>query len=127
MSRENETKQVKVDITFEQFKDVIITALEGGSNYWYTINSIDIPPKYVGCGSRVDRIAEKLWDDPEYKLPIYDVEDDSEQLGELSMQGFLDNAVKDIWAFNEMLNGEFDANTADILFQLAIMGEIVYG
>ncbi len=48
-------------------------------------------------------------------------------LGDLSMQGFLDNAVKDIWAFNEMLNGEFDANTADILFQLAIMGEIVYG
>jgi len=127
MSRENETKQVKVDITFEQFKDVIITALEGGSDYWYLIKDEDIPPIYVGCGSQIDRIIDKVWDDPEYKLPIYDIEDESEQLGELSMQGFLDNAAKEVWAFNEMLNGEFCADSADVLFQLAVMGEVTFG
>jgi hypothetical protein len=127
MSRENETKEVKVSITFEQFNDVILTAMEDGSTYWYLIDEDDVPPMYVGCGSRVDRIIERLWDDPEYKLPIYDLENEDELLGELTMQGFLDNAAKEIWAFNEMLNGEFDANSADVLFQLAVMGEIVYG
>tara|TARA_R110000822_G_scaffold51176_4_gene133158 strand:+ start:2177 stop:2554 length:378 start_codon:yes stop_codon:yes gene_type:complete len=125
MSRDNETKQVKVDITFEQFNDVIVTALEGGSNYWYLIHDEHIPTGV--WGSRIDRVVEKLWDDPEYVLPIYDVEDESELLGELTMQKFLDNIGKHESAFADLLNDNLDGYSADMLFQMAVMGEVVYG
>jgi hypothetical protein len=127
MSRDNETKQATVAITFEQFQNVMVTALEGGSNYWYLIHDEHIPPIYVGCGSRLDRVTEKLWDDPEYVLPIYDVEDESELLGELTMQKFLDNIGKHESAFADLLNDNLDGYSADMLFQMAVMGEVVYG
>lgn len=113
--------------------DLLCTALEGGSNYWYMLGDID-KTHFIKGESLVDNLARSFITDKEYKLDVYDIEsdeDDPELLGSVN--------YRDIeWALNEMaleypkmyaniIAEQYDADDADVWFQLATMGEVVYG
>ena len=53
--------------------------------------------------------------------------EDESLLGTLSKESFLANAGREPWALLELMNERLDANSADVLFQLAVMGEVVFG
>ena len=128
-------------------EDVIVTALEGGSNYWYWIKidehwfevakRYDIqlaknenPPR-TSANPVTIRISNALLNVENFSMNVYDLEDPDERLGALSKESFVKGcelcAVKypNVWA--NLLTGNYDANDADVLFQLAVMGDVVFG
>jgi hypothetical protein len=126
--------QITQEIEYQTFEDVLVTALEGGSNYWYLLK--DSIPKLSGRPGLAlsERIAQCVWNgnaEIEYKLNIYDLEDEEELLGTLSNEsahtGFQLMAEEYPEAFARILNEQYDADDADIWFQLTIMGEVVFG
>lgn len=125
------TLTTKIQITRDDFESIIVTALEGGSNYWYSLGE-GIPPKDENNTPLSVRIANKLFDDPEYKLAVHDIEDEEgEPLGYISQQSLLDayGIIAQKWPhhFSDMTSDDYDAITADVFFQVAVMGDIVFG
>jgi len=128
---------VKTKITEDQISAVIVGAMEGGSNYWYFVDTKEakgLPPKKHD-GSIDDcltmRISRALVNDPEFSLPVRDLENRDEVLGVLtpeSMKKAFEIAATEYPdAFQNIIQENDDANDADILFQLAVMGELVFG
>lgn len=100
--------------------DLLVTAFEGGSNYWYFINTSH-------QGHPADYITQK-----DGILEITDLESESNDvLGmltydrclkgmELLKQDYIDH-------YNDAINEEYDATTADVFLQLAVMGDVIFG
>jgi hypothetical protein len=70
--------------------------------------------------------------DHEISVPIYDVEDEDEMIGEISlatMEDRLQKMYNDGYheTLKEHINGGGDADTADIIMQYLTMGDVVYG
>lgn len=143
---EERAEKVKTaQITKDQIIDVFVTAIEGGSNYWYYI--IDVPKEITymvkeegitfseACGKHVLNGGE---------LVIYDVEevgdmekvdeystDKPEPLGYINMDSLLDaiSIMKKDYPerYENIIMDEYDAEDADVFFQIATMGDIVFG
>lgn len=116
------------EITYNIFENIIVTALEGGSNYWYLINDKIGQPKGTSPSTY---IADKLWNDKEYRLDIYDINDEDELLGVITnktcQKAF--NIMADRYPkhLDNILDENIDNDDADIFFQLAVMGEVTFG
>jgi hypothetical protein len=74
--------------------------------------------------------------DKDYKLPIYDIEsadefEDMDKLGDVtyhSMARAFSIMSKDYPSqLGNILSGNYDSDDSDIWFQIATMGEVVYG
>ena len=126
---------IKREMDYDSFEDLIVTALEGGSNYWYMIdldNSTGFIKKYADDSRpKSIRIADALYNNEESSVTILDTEDEEETLGVLTHQSVrktLEDFPKDHqWALDNVLNGDYDANDADVVFQVLVMDDVVYG
>lgn len=124
-------------ITDEQRSNLLCSAIEGGSNYWYLLNEdscqiINEKGKPQGSTERiplVDKMFKALQAAAE--IPVYDIEDATELLGKISMSSIKrgeEIMVKDYPGhFADIISESDDANTGDVWFQLAVMGQVVYG
>lgn len=128
-------------------EDTIVTALEGGSNYWYWIKcdehwfevakrydktiAANEDPKRESYNPLSIRIANALLNVEGFEMNVYDLEDPDNRLGKLSFESFkkgcelCNEKFPDTWG--NLIREDFDANDADILFQLATMGDVVFG
>ena len=116
-------------------ENIFVTAIEGGSNYWYFLSdeAIAIIRGYVPDS-----------DDPYlstaiYKaiklgavIPINDAENEEDVIGQLSINTFATRLQKmyddgNGDALEAEIREEGDAGTSDIVFQYLAMGEIVFG
>lgn len=130
-----------VVLTKDSFTDEIRTnllcsALEGGSNYWYwlgndatkVINKL-APRNKDFTDTLVDRIYTALKAGGE--IPVRDAEDPKTVLGKLSMAGMVKAEIlmhnKHQRHYADVICENDDATTGDVFFQLAVMEEIVYG
>jgi len=125
---------IKREMDYDSFENLIVTALEGGSNYWHMIDlgdskgikfyALDPRPKSI-------KIADALYNNEYSSVTILDAEDEEETLGTLTYQSVrksLENFPKDHqWALDNVLNGDYDANDADVVFQVLVMDDVVYG
>ena len=126
------TIEIKIKFTQENLEDIFVTALEGGSNYWF-----DLSPRTVD-DVRSLKLTERSF--PEKLLhyvmsgsliAVYDVESE-DKIGELSRPLITerlstlanDSAYK--YALDNIMSGDFDANDADVCFQYMCLGEVVY-
>tara|TARA_R110002012_G_scaffold10029_1_gene46708 strand:- start:1846 stop:2274 length:429 start_codon:yes stop_codon:yes gene_type:complete len=136
--------KMDVSIPLEAIEEVLVTALEGGINYWGCLDGEDISVFHKWFEEKIEAGELKRDDSVHYgwmdamfqgcphKIAVYDVEDD-EPLGYLSMENIgkgLQLAMRDyqsVYAqhFPEYDNG--DVISADVLFQLMTMGDVVYG
>lgn len=127
----------KTRITEEEISAVVVTAMEGGSNYWYFVDTKEskgLPPK-KNDGSISDcltmRISKALAEDPNFSMPVRDIENREDVLGVLSQESMkkaFEIAAKEYpRAFQNIMTDNGDAEDADIIFQLAVMGELVFG
>lgn len=118
--------KIKREVKLRDITDLLVTAFEGGSNYWYWLHREDLP-KIEEDLSISEVVAKKIYSDPEYSLPIYDIENPVDKLGELSqssiVRALLDNPII---ALKILDDGDYDANDADIILQCAVMGEILF-
>lgn len=124
---------IPLNITKEQIADQLCTALEGGSNYWYMLGDVD-RIYFDKSLTLVDNLVRSLLVDKEYELNVYDIEsneDEPELLGKVTYKS-IGNAFTLMGAhypkqLANIISGDYDADDSDIWFQLATMGEVVFG
>jgi hypothetical protein len=112
--------------------DLFVTALEGGSNYWYYLPRIPDGVREIMAELDME-LTEAIG---EYVLrggsiDINDAEDEETKLGTVDMTSLLEaiDILKNYYtrAYENIIDEEYDADDADIFFQLAVMGEVTFG
>ena len=128
---------IKKTIPRDVLENIFVTALEGGSNYWYTLSDdalklirAAVPKskeKYISIA-----ILEAILDHG-VEVPINDAENEEDVLGYISSKTMqerfqvLFNDLDSSWALSNELEGNGDASSSDIIFQFMVMGEVVFG
>ena len=124
------------EVTREVIENIIVTALEGGSNYWYYIN--DNGYDAVRNAVKMEKslpfplaLVEAVLDHGAV-VEICDIEDTDEVLGVVSANSIQDGLQKladsdESHALMDELSYNGDADTSDICFQYIVMGEIIFG
>lgn len=127
------TTTIQNPITDERRIDLLVSALEGGSNYWYWLRGRAM--NIVGFIAPADKstpTVDRIWKALKLglALPVHDIET-KELLGSLSLESILEGekimVEKYPSHFADIINENDDASTADVWLQLAVMKEIVYG
>jgi len=140
--------KMDVSIPLEAIEEVLVTALEGGINYWGYLDGGDITvfnkwfDEKIEVGElKRDESIHYKWMDAMFqgcphKIEVYDIEEedeDEEPLGYLSMDNIgkgLQLAMRDYPSVYAQHFPEYDSGdviSADVLFQLMVMGDVVYG
>lgn len=119
-------------ITKQRISDLLCSAFEGGSNYWYIITA-NIKPAKLTFRTDPDHIYPHL-DYPlndDGALMIGDLEDDSRPPIRLDLdaigKGLALMARTQPRHFGDFLAENDDASTADVFLQLCLFGEVIYG
>jgi ribosomal protein S7 len=119
-------------ITKQDIIDLFVTALEGGSNYWYYIPTIPAGVRQIKTETGMatsEAIGEYILRGG--NIQINDAEDEEEVLGTVDMTSLLEaiDLLKSDYthAYENIIDEEYDADDADIFFQLAVMGEVTFG
>jgi hypothetical protein len=122
-------------ITFSNqiHENLVVTALEGGSNYWYFLGEDSIAIIKNATKYSKQSLSVRTWNAVKNGaiIPIYDVEKQSKKIGEFSLQNIErgENILVKKYPHDlaEIVTEEGDANTADVWFQLCTLGKVVYG
>lgn len=127
---------VTIDISRDILESVFVTAIEGGSNYWYHIGNeaIDIIREAV-TDKDGKAFSEMLFEtvyDHGKAVPIGDIEDiGGEPIGELNINTFQERlqkcAQENMWAISEEIKCEGDATSSDVIFQYLALNDLIYG
>ena len=127
--------KIQIEIDDSVLEDVFVTAIEGGSNYWYFLS--DEAVKLIR--KAVPREEESRLSVATFKavmkgvnLPINDFENEEDIIGWISLETMADRLSElatsgNKWALQAHMNEEGDSESADIVFQYLTMGEVVYG
>ena len=150
------TIETKITITNDAIESMLVTALEGGSNYWYEFNAKDLKDarnwllKEIEEGRlKRNESVHYAWMDSMFQgypkaIPVYDSEEvydlendgefqDVEPIGYLSMETIKKGLEKASIEYRNRFRQFFpeyedgDAEDADVLFQLICLDDIVYG
>lgn len=130
--------EIKINQTVsrEVFEDIFVTAIEGGSNYWYFLgdDATEAIRKAVPKSEEpyLSVAITKAIFDHGVVVPVRDVEDETLIIGNIDIKTIPERMQKlsdseHSWALDAHLAGEGDADSADIIFQYLTMGEVVYG
>ena len=140
--------KLEIEIPYKNLNDIFITALEGGSNYWYLLDvkAMNIIKKYKGkydpeihgpskeyfYGTSTEAILLAVKSGE--KIPVNDAEEEDDILGYLSEEGIQKGLSALCTKLPEMIpyivdseNNIADAGVADSIFQFIVLGEIVFG
>lgn len=120
----------------ELLENVFVTALEGGSNYWYCINARNHAAVRRAVPVEVDRyFATAMLSailDHGVQVEVNDIENEDDILGTLSADTIKERlellAADDSysWALEAELDDEGDAESSDVIFQYLVIGEVWY-
>jgi hypothetical protein len=127
---------INQSISREVLEDIFVTALEGGSNYWYYLPAESIIAIRKAIPKSEDPYLStailKAILDHDVKVLVNDAEQEDELIGIISkstMQARLQllSDSDSRWALESHVREEGDASSADVVFQYLAMGEVVYG
>jgi hypothetical protein len=127
---------INQSIDRDTLENIFVTALEGGSNYWYYLPHESILAIREAVPKSVDPYLStailKAILDHEVDVQICDAEDEDEVVGLISkstmqqrLQKMWDSPNREI--LKAEIDGQGDADTSDVVFQYIAMGEVVYG
>lgn len=123
--------KIEIEIKDNDIVDIIVGALEGGSNYWYNIPHLDMITRRPNM-SMSESIA---WDALNGKtIPVYDIDEwdsETDEYGE-SIGGLSYFSIKEGLEMYASDGGSLDfenmdAGDYDTIFQWMVLGEIIYG
>jgi hypothetical protein len=120
----------------DTLENVFVTALEGGSNYWYILSepAIKIIRSHVheNFDPYLSTAIVKAIMDHNAIIPINDAENPDEILGYLSKDR-IDEMVNKLmaddnysWALKNEMNEQGDAESSDIIFQYLVIGGVEF-
>lgn len=116
----------------QTIEDLLITALEGGSNYWYYLPDLSMTKKYKEEG-QAQALSERIFKAvmKGEVVPVHDAEDEEELLGYISKKNIkrAEKLMKENSPdhYKNALSEDWDAETADVWFQYVVLGEITFG
>ena len=148
--------ETKIEITKEAIESMLVTAYEGGIDYWCYVSITDKKKAWLWLDNEIaekrltrDESIHYAWMDAIFQgypnaIRIFDVEeaylaetqedlDDIEPIGELSMASIkkgLDKASKEYPNVFQQYFPQYmngDSSDADLLFQLITLDDVVYG
>lgn len=131
--------EIKIEtiVPREVLENVCVTAIEGGSNYWYYLSegAVNLIRKAVPKNedAYLSSAILKAVLDHNVEVPINDAENEDDVLGYFSnktLQERIQRLSEDDsskWALENELNGQGDADSSDVVFQYITMGEVVFG
>ncbi len=129
--------KITQEVSREILEDIFVTALEGGSNYWYYLpdNSVEAIRKAVSKEEDpyLSTAILKAILDHDVKVAINDAENEEEVIGVITRSTMqkrlqlLADSKENKWALERHIREQGDAGSADIVFQYLTMGEVVYG
>ena len=117
--------KLEKEIKDEDIVDALITALEGGSNYWYFLPDVDMVKSYPDK-SLSEAIILNVLEDETIAVPVIDLDDEEDLLGYISKQNIMEGLELFISNGNQF-DPAMDAEEADILFQYVVMKDIIFG
>lgn len=128
--------KLEIELSREVLEDIFVTAIEGGSNYWYFLSK-DAVKRIRQAVSReqVPYLSVAMLNavlDHGVAVPINDVENEEDIVGWISIET-MQQRLQDLynsenrWAIERHINEEGDADSADVVFQYMTMGEAIYG
>lgn len=123
-----------IEINNQRREDMLVGALEEGSNYWYWIDE----EGFNTVEAFKDKDNHEPFSTVMWKaimggktIKISDKEDQDIYIGEINLdkvksgeQLMLENSPKH---FYDIINETDDAITADVWFQYCVLGEVIYG
>ena len=148
------TIETKITITNGEIESMLVTAIEGGSNYWFCFDSKELKDVRTWFVREIEKGNLKRnesvnywWMDAMFQgyphpIRVYDVEEvydeedviaDFEPIGYLSMENIKKGLEKASVEYPKQFNEFFpeysngDADDADVLFQLICLNDVVYG
>jgi hypothetical protein len=114
------TSALTADLDEQLLKDIVITAVEGGINYWAAVANYD-----------PDEGRVLVYDQEEDDGEEHQVDLDTIRTAIAAVKSNPQIAPRFIGQVNQMLDADpeldFDADTADALLQIGLFGEVVYG
>lgn len=128
--------KLEIELSREVLEDIFVTAIEGGSNYWYFLSRDAVKRIRQAVPRDVDAVLStatfKAVYDHGVSVPINDVENEEDIVGWISMETMQERLQSllnsnDRWALERHINEEGDADSADVVFQYMTMGEAIYG
>jgi hypothetical protein len=127
---------INIELTREVLEDIFVTALEGGSNYWYLIGAEAIKKVRAVVPDRSIPFSQALFSavyDHEVDVEIHDIEEEEDEgaVGTISMSTMNERLQKcatddNSWAILNEINENGDATSSDVIFQYIALGEVVY-
>lgn len=118
---------MKINFPDQMIEDILITAFEGGSNFWYNFPDVRMALEIKAPEGAHMSLSEKIITAvlSGVSFEVDDIET-GEKLGELNQEG-IQRAVQKFLDEERILDPAMDAGDADVFFQFAVMGEAVYG
>lgn len=123
-------------ISRDILENIFVTAIEGGSNYWYFLSDAAVKiirshvhQNFEPCLSTAMFIAIM---DYNAIVPINDAEHPDEILGWISkdkIDEMINKLISDesyIWALKNEMNEQGDAESSDIVFQYFVIGGVEF-
>jgi hypothetical protein len=117
--------------TDELVNDLLITALEGGANYWLAgIEYHNVQKRDGNKDPRYAQLNKNL--DGHLIITISEEGDDNDGTKhKLTFEGFKKGIelMHDKYPrhYGDFISEDFDAVTADVALQCAVLGEVIYG
>lgn len=126
----SEQIELVVKVSHERINDLLCGAFEGGSNYWYPIESYNYPEGQTKGSLEIEFEHVEL---PMKggSLTVSDIEEDGGKKHildkEACIRGLKVMAEKYPQHFADWQDENDDATTADVYLQCCLFGELVYG
>ena len=137
MSEENKKpigEMPRVSINYEMFEGWIVTAIEGGSNYWCEIPQESFNKELLESYKDENLpfsilLATFIWKERQ-TIAVCDAMS-NEEIGKINMKS-VKKALEMICenhaeVFDNLLAEQYDADDADVFFQYATLGELTFG
>jgi hypothetical protein len=131
MNEKSETKSsanAETTINAQHVADLMVTAFEGGSNYWIeSLSIVKVTPKPEGDTKNYPWYAYAgVYEDPELEIHVEVKNEEPVVFKYESIQKGLDLLYEKYpQHITEILDGSFDAETADVFLQACLFGDII--
>lgn len=134
MTKTTDKIEIKYEVNMETIANLLCCAFEGGSNYWYYIETFTAPKTLAYKSDGPDGTTFQHIDYPLNvggELEILDKENKMKSY-KLNLavikKGLKIFAEKYPWHFaNAISEGNMDAETGDVFLQCCLFGELIYG
>jgi len=128
---------IKKTISKETLEDIFVTAIEGGSNYWYLVEKDAIQKIRNAVPDTSVPFSVALFQavyDHDVEVEMNDLENPEDVLGIISKKTMQERLQKSCeveaniqWAIEAEMNKEGDAVSSDLIFQVITLGEVQFG